>query len=201
MTYTLKPCEIHTGTLTTRCHAAMAVVAGLLLAGCTILPNSNTRSLSKWDSYEDAHKAFDTIVEGQSSHKDVQFLGFTPEGSANVKILNYVDVANMFGSAFRPEDLPVGVKTCVTSQAKCKGYVVRVTNIQNRRNGNVAADLLGFRKRTHMTGWEFQATVVLVDNLVVYKLWNGTPTMESYDKQNTPLGPFQNLGGAIPKPW
>ncbi len=179
---------------------AAGLAAGLTLAACTVLPNSSTRSLSKWETYDDAHKAFDTIIEGKTTRKDVQFLGFTPDGSTNVKILNYVDVANLFGSAFKPQDLPHGVKTCVASQGDCVGYVVKVTNVNSKRNGNVAADLFGFRKRTHVTGWEFMATVVLVDDVVVYKLWNGTPAIESYEKQNTPLGPFQNLGGAIPKP-
>lgn len=173
----------------------------LAVAGCAVLPNGNTRSISKWATYEEANKAFSTIVVDKTTRKDIQFLGFTPDGNANVKILNYVDVANLFGSAFRPEDLPEGVKTCVKSQDRCEGFVVNVSDIQSQRNGNVAADLFGFRKRTHITGWQFQATVVLVGDTVVYKLWNGTPTLESYEKQNTPLGPLQNLSGAIPKPW
>jgi len=181
-------------------HGMIILFLGMFASACAVLPSGSTRSLSKWETYGDANKAFDTIVVDQTTRKDIQFLGFTPDGNANVKVLNYVDVANLFGSAFRPEDLPKGVRTCVTSQDKCLGYVVNVRNISNKRNGNVAADLFGFRKRTHTTGFEFQATVVMVNDVVVYKLWNGTPEIESYDKQNTPLGPFQNLSGVIPKP-
>lgn len=182
-------------------HGMVVLMIGLFATACAVLPSGNTRSLSKWETYADANKAFDTIVVDQTSKKDIQFLGFTPEGNPNVKILNYVDVANLFGSAFRAEDLPKGVKTCIAAQDKCVAYVTQVRNVQSTRNGNVAADLFGFRKRTHITGFEFQATLVLVNDEVIYKLWNGVPEVESYEKQNTPLGPFQNLSGIIPKPY
>lgn len=171
-----------------------------MFAGCTILPSTATHNKSKWSAYDDAQKAYDAVVLDKTTRKDLQFLGFTPDGNANVKILNYVDVGNLFGSAFRPEDLPLGVKTCVASQDKCVAYVVRVQNINAKRDGNVAADLFGFKKNTHTTGWEFQATLVLVNDHVVYKLWNGTPEVESFENQSTPLGPMQNLSGIIPKP-
>jgi hypothetical protein len=198
-----------TATLQTFCrsHAAgmMAVVMGGMLggvlSGCAILPSTATSSKSKWQTYEDAHKAYDTVVLDKTTKADLQFLGFTPDGNANVKILNYVDVGNLFGSSFRPEDLPNGVKTCFAAQDGCVGYVVAVRNIKNKRDGNVAADLFGFRKNTHITGFEFQATLVLVNDRVVYKLWNGIPAVESFERQSTPLGPMQNLGGIIPKPY
>ncbi len=106
----------------------------------------------------------------------------------------------MFGSSFRYEDLPDGVRTCVASQDACVAYVVNVRLVNNKRGGNVAADLLGFRKHTDITGWEFQATMVLVNDRVVYKLWNGTPEIASSESQKTPLGPMQNMSGIIPKP-
>lgn len=178
---------------------ALAVAAGLMGA-CTVLPSTANTSKSKWSNYDEAHDAYGTVVLDQTTRKDLHFLGFTPDSSPNVRILNYVDVGNLFGSAFRPEDLPNGVKECFGAQDKCVAYVVAVRNINNKRNGNVAADLFGFRKQTHTTGFEFQSTFVLVNDKVVYKMWNGTPLVESYEKQSTPLGPMQNLSGIIPKP-
>lgn len=180
---------------------AMTAFIALWGAGCAVLPSTQSTSKSKWVTYDDAHKAFDTVVVDKTTRKDLQFLGFTPDGNANVRILNYVDVGNLFGSAFRPEDLPQGVKTCFSAQDGCEGYVVAVRNVNAKRDGNVAADLFGFRKYTHTTGWEFQATLVLVNEHVVYKLWNGTPEVENFEHQSTPLGPMQNLGGIIPKPY
>jgi hypothetical protein len=165
-----------------------------------VLPSTKTESKSKWTSYDEAHKVYSSVQLNATTKKDLKQMGFTPEGNSNVRILNYVDVGNLFGSAFRYEDLPEGVRTCVSSQDACNAYVVLVRRVSNKRNGNVAADLFGFKKHTDITGWEFQATLVLVNDLVVYKLWNGTPEIASSESQSTPLGPMQNLSGIIPKP-
>lgn len=189
-------------TPTTRTYAAAValLLSAATMTGCAVLPSTANSSKSKWANYDEAHKAYATVILEQTTRKDLEFLGFTPESSPNVKILNYVDVGNLFGSAFRPEDLPNGVKTCFAAHDDCTGYVVGVRKINNKRNGNVAADLFGFRKQTHTTGFEFQATFVLVDGKVVYKMWNGIPLVESTEHQKTPLGPFQSLSGIIPKP-
>lgn len=179
--------------------AALLATAGLISA-CTVLPSTDNTSKSNWATYDEAHGAYTSVVLTKTTRKELQSMGFTPESTPNVRILNYVDVGNLFGSAFRPEDLPLGVKQCFDAQDSCVGYVVAVRNVKNARNGNVAADLFGFRKNTLTTGFEFQATLVLVDGHVVYKMWNGTPNVERTEKQTTPLGPMQNLSGIIPKP-
>jgi hypothetical protein len=181
----------------TRWAGALSVVA-LLSGGCaSVLPTTVTKSQSQWQSYSDAKLAFDGTVLDQTTNGDLRVLGFTPEGGANVRVLNYVDVVNLFGSAFRLEELPGGVKRCVDAREKCLAYIVKVQNIKAKREGNVPIDLFGFGKRTHTSGWEFQATLVLVDGKLVYKLWNGTPAIDTFEKQTTPLGPMQNLGGAV----
>ncbi len=195
--------NIETAPLKTLCRTlctGLALMAAGLSGACTVLPSTANTSKSKWPTYDEAHGAYDTVILDKTTRKELQALGFTPDSSANVRILNYVDVGNLFGSAFRPEDLPSGVKECFGAQDKCVGYVVVVRNISNKRNGNVAVDLFGFGKQTHTTGFEFQATLVLVNDRVVYKMWNGTPNVESVEKQTTPLGPMQNLSGIIPKP-
>ncbi len=191
----------HTRTLTRSNKIWLSALAAMtILSSCAVLPSATTNTKSKWSSYDEAHKAFNNVVLDQTTENDLKHKGFTPDGNANVRILNYVDVANLFGSAFRPEDLPIGVKTCVTAQDSCVAYVVGVRSIKNKRGGNIPADLFGFRKHTDISGWEFQATLVLVDGKVVYKLWNGTPEIASSESQKTPLGPMQNLSGIIPKP-
>ncbi len=183
-------------------HSLVIVAGGALLASCaTVLPSTATQSKSRWTTYEEARASFDAVKPEITTRTDLKAIGFTPEGNSNVRILNYVDVGNLFGSAFRYEDLPQGVRTCVSAQDDCVAYVVRMQTVNNKRGGNVAADLFGFRKHTDTSGWEFQATLVLVDDRVVYKLWNGTPEIASSESQKTPLGPMQNLSGAIPKPW
>lgn len=180
---------------------AFAIAVGAALAGCTVLPSTDIKSPSKWATYEDAKKAFDMTVLNTTNSKDLSFLGFTPDNTPNVQIINYVDVVKSFGSAFKLDDLPKGVQACFEARDNCSAYVVKVTNTRAKREGNVPADLFGFRKHVHTSGWKFEATLVLVNDLLVYKLWNGTPEIETYEHQKTPLGPLQNLGGLLKAPF
>jgi hypothetical protein len=179
------------------------VALGMLTSGCatsTLLPSSNNVTKSPWASYTDAKEAFDRI-DTKTTKEALVVLGFDPAALPNTRLLNYVDVVSSFGSAFRLEDLPEGVKACVKAREACQGYAITSRNIKNQRNGNAALDLFGFGKRTQTTGWEFSATLVLVDNVVAYKLWNGTPKVDSVNSERNPLGPMQSLGGMIPKPF
>lgn len=180
---------------------ALLFAVGGLIAGCTsMLPNSVSRSTAKWSTYAEAKNAFDAVVIDHTTDEQLKALGYDAGQLPNIRIINYVDVAAMFGSAFSRKDLPLGVRKCLESGDTCYAYVAKVQNIKGQRNGNVAADLFGFRKQTHTTGWEMQATLVLVNKVVVYKLWAGTPEIDTFEKQVTPLGPMQNLGGAF-KPF
>lgn len=181
----------------------MLVVLGVagLVAGCTtVLPSTTSKSQSSWKDYQHAKETFDLVKLEQTSKRDLKTLGFGNEQAPNTKILNYVELVNLFGSAFKLDDLPKGVRECVAARDSCFAYIVSAQNIKAKRNGNVVADLFGFRKNTHTTGWEFKATLVLVNDKVVYKLWSGTPDIETFENSVTPLGPMQNMSGLI-KPF
>lgn len=184
-------------------HILSASVATLLvgaIGGCTVLPSSGTNTQSPWKSYTEAKAAFDRI-DTSTTKEALVILGFDPAALPNTRNLNYVDVVNLFGSSFRAEDLPQGVKDCVAARDGCQGYVLRSQHIKNQRDGNIATDLFGFKKHTTTTGWDFNATLVLVNGKVAYKLWNGTPTISTTSRENNPLGPMQSLSGIIPKPF
>jgi hypothetical protein len=179
------------------------VAAALLLAGCasTVLPGSTSKTQTQWPDYEAAKASYDKIKVGAATEEDVHALGFDPAKIPNVKLINYVDVVNIFGASFRMDDLPSGIRACVSAREDCRGYAIVVRDVQSQRDGNIPADLLGFQKNIHTTGWEFNTTIVMVDGKVVYKLWNGTPDINSRSHEFTPLGPMQNMGGIIPKPF
>jgi hypothetical protein len=178
-----------------------ATVAAAFLAGCTsVLPTSTNTSQSNWQSYADAKASYDQVNVGKSTNGDIKKLGFDPKTVPNIKILNYVDVVNLFGPAFKLDDLPEGIHKCVNARESCYAYKVSLQDIHSSREGNIPADLLGFSKFTHVTGWAFEATVVMVNDVVVYKLWNGTPDIQTSNTEHTPLGPMQNVGALIPKP-
>lgn len=175
-----------------------------LLTSCAsvgVLPENSNKSQMPWASYADALTAYEAVKVNASTLDDIQTLGFDAAKVPNIKILNYVDVVNLFGPAFKMEDMPDGIKTCVAAKEKCTAYAVRATQVKNKRDGNIAADLLGFQKHTSTVGWEFNATLILVADKVVYKLWNGTPDIKASSREFNPLGPMQNMSGLIPKPF
>ncbi|MDD9912637.1 MAG: hypothetical protein OXR68_05285 [Alphaproteobacteria bacterium] len=175
---------------------------GLILSGCSgVLPTTVSDSLSQWESFGEVKNAYDSVETGVTTDEELHKLGFDPQALPNVSILNYVDIVRGFGTVFDRADLPEGVQQCMKVREQCTGLVAHVEDIRQERTGSVAADLFGFRKQTKTEGWTFQATMVLVDNIVVYKMWNGTPRIQKMEKQNTPLGPMQNMSGIIPKPF
>ena len=185
-----------------------AVMMAVWLAGCAsspgmpgVLPENSNKSQMPWATYAEGQTAYDAVKIGASTLSDIKTLGFDPAKVPNIKVLNYVDVVNLFGPAFKMEDMPAGIKTCVAAKEGCTAYAVRATHVKNKRDGNIAADLLGFQKHTTTIGWEFTATLVLVNDKVVYKLWNGTPDIKASSREFNPLGPMQNMSGMIPKPF
>lgn len=186
-----------------RMRALALAATGWMLAACAsaVLPGSSNVSQSSWVTYQDAKHAYDAVKVGESSLEDVRKLGFDPKEVPNIKVINYVDVVNQFGPAFKMEDLPAGVQACAKAREDCYAYAVRIQNIKNQRSGNIPADLLGFKKQVTTSGWELNATLVLIHDRVVYKLWNGTPDIKSSNSEVNPLGPMQNMSGLIPKPF
>ena len=54
-------------------------------------------------------------------------------------------------------------------------------------------DSLNFKRRTEISGWRFTGLIVLKDDLVVYKLWGGQPSIKESEETRNPLGPFQGV--------
>ena len=57
-------------------------------------------------------------------------------------------------------------------------------------------DLLTFKRRTIVSGWSFNALIVLSDGIVVYKVWSGDPIISGDKLRKNPLGPLQGVNGS-----
>lgn len=179
---------------------AWTLLATALLYGCSAaLPHGESRVVSRWSSFDEAKQAYDQITPYQTRRAELEALGFSPDGHPNVRILNHADLAERFMlvSANNPDELPEGLWECKKKCASCFGYEVKQRQTRDRRYGNFLADLLNFKRKTEITGWEFSALLVLVDDLVVYKVWGGTPEIREYRDKTNPLGPLQGIGPDI----
>ena len=181
-------------------HRILALLMCSLLAltaGCSsMLPNSKSVTQSPWASYRDAQLTFDKIIPGQTTNGELRDLQLDPEANPNIAILNYSDVLTRFvpNASIRMDDLDAGVRDCISAKTLCKGYsVVQKTTVKNRE-GNFFADILGFHRETHTTGWCFNGLILMKDGVVIYKLTSGQPNIVEHENVKNPLGPVMGLG-------
>ena len=178
-----------------------ALMACLLSIGCGSLHTSGHNiPKSPWPDFAGAKAAFDHIEPGRTTVAELRALGFDPYTNPNVRILNYLDIQNRFlpNQSVRLDDLPAPVRYSLAAQERSVAYELDLTVLNNRRYGNLLLDMFAFNRKTHETGWNFKALVLLDNDKVLYKLWSGQPNVDRFDQKKKPLGPFQeinNIGG------
>jgi len=166
------------------------------ISGCsTLLPSAKQYTESPWKSYEAVKNAFDKIVPGQTTLKDLETLGFGPGQTPNVELLNYLDIIQKFmpNQSIRIEDLDPAIQTCLKVKDLCSGLKISPEWIDNKRYGNLFLDLFNFERKTKISGWRFEALLVVIDDVVVYKLSSGQPKVLRDENKRNPLGPIQDI--------
>lgn len=179
---------------------ASLVLAACMLGGCTaLLPKSNESTVSAWSSYEEAQQAFDRIEPGWTTIYELKSLSLDPDANPNIAILNYSDVLRRFlvSPSVTLADLDDGVRECISAKIDCRGFEVTQQQVRKHRNGNFWLDFLGFKKETHIEGWRFTGLVLVKDDVVIYKLSGGQPSIYQQERSSTPLGPVQAVGDKL----
>src|SRR5260370_34931196 len=65
--------------------------------GCrSLLPTDDTRTLNQWQNFDEAQASFDKIMPHQTTAEELFKMGWNPKTTANVKILTYLDLIQMF---------------------------------------------------------------------------------------------------------
>lgn len=176
----------------------VAAVLVVLLAGCSsALPRVEKKQSSIWESFDEAKAAYDLILPGRTTRDELQRIGFNPYTSPNIRILNYLNIVNRFmpNDSITVDDLDPAVLRCIESRQSCQAYEARPSLVISQRTGNVVSDTLNFHRNVIETGWSFEALILLQDDIVVYKLWGGTPMLDEMTDHKNPLGPLQDTGG------
>jgi hypothetical protein len=168
----------------------------ILTAGCTsLLPKSKTES-SEFKSFEEARLAIEGLTPMKSTLGNLNSMGIDPVKHPNTTILTHADVVRRFvpGSVLGKNDLDPGVVSCLEARDACRGMDVVATRVEKNRTGNFWADFFNFSRRTDTTGWRFNAVILLVNNVVVYRTWGGQPSVNETEVRTNPLGPLQDSG-------
>ncbi len=164
-----------------------------------MLPTSQETAKSPWATFEEAKAAYDAIVPSQTTTKELLEIGYDPFSAENVRVLSYLGVVARFlpQGTLTLEDLDPDLRTCLAAREDCWAIEVAPEVIDKRREGALLVDMLGFRRETVTTGWRFSAVVVLENDIVRYKIWDGAPSIEETTVTKKPLGPLQEIDEAI----
>jgi hypothetical protein len=83
-------------------------------------------------------------------------------------------------------------------KSACRGYVFRFERQDRKRHGNFFSDFFNVERVTHVSGWWFEALVVVDADAVLFRNVAGQARIERVERQKNPLGPFQPAGeGAV----
>lgn len=171
-----------------------------LLCSCAgMLPAARQDVSNPWSDFEGAKQSFDAIEPFHTDMATVRKLGFDPYKTANMQVLNQAQVVNAVLPSPLQEraTIPKGILECMQVQQDCVGYLMEPSKIAHQRVGNFFLDFLNFKRNTLTTGWKFSALIVVINDTVVYKQWNGQPRLESTEVRTNPLGPLQSMGETL----
>lgn len=175
------------------------LATALLAAGCSnMLPKSQSPSPT-FQSFDDARQAIESLVPQKSDLASLSEMGLTPAKQPNTLILTHADVVRRVvnGSVLGKEDLDPGIVTCINARDACRGWELNVARISKARTGNFFADFANFKRRTETSGWRFNALILLVNDVVVYRGWGGQPAINEVEVNTNPLGPLQDMGQSV----
>ena len=180
-------------------YALLLVAAGLLLAGCeSLLPKAQIEVRSAWGSFAQARDAIEAIEPGRTTTSELRARGIDPYANPNIQLLTFSDIALRFPINMAHDRLDPGLRQCIEAGKACTGYSINVREVKRDRIGGFWQDTLGFKRTTQVTGWTFNALLLLVGDRVVYTLYGGQPQMDEMEVTRQPLGPVQDFGESLP---
>jgi hypothetical protein len=191
-------CPLFASVLTLRKLACSLSLVLLTSACSSLLPTANTDSTS-FESFDAARTAIEALVPMKSKRSVLEKDGFNPLTYPNTKILTHSDVVRLLvpTGLLTRADLDPGILVCVEARDNCLGMGIVASKIVKTRTGNFLLDFSNFKRHTETTGWRFNALILFVNDLVVYRSWGGEPVVNETEITNNPLGPLQNVGPAL----
>ncbi|MBP8018936.1 MAG: hypothetical protein KAY82_02765 [Hylemonella sp.] len=135
----------------------------------------------------------------KTQRQDLARRGADPGTYPNTKILTHPDIVRLLlpSAVLSRDDLDPGILKCVQARDDCYGMEIVISRIARTRTGGFLADFTNFKRRTDTTGWRFNALILFVDDVVVYRTWGGQPEVIETEVNSNPLGPFQDVGPSL----
>lgn len=167
------------------------------LSACSsLLPRGSTDTPAGFASFKQPQAAAQRIVALETPTSELANLGFDPVAGTNVILIPYPDIVGRLaphpGVPF--DKLDAGIRLCIEAQIACSGYLFHFERQDRKREGSFWPDFLNLRRTTYVTGWWFDALIVVTDGKVLFRNFAGQASTDKVEKQVNPLGPFQPAG-------
>ena len=180
-----------------RSFKSFVLACGLLTAlltatGCSSLLPQSTKTDSPFRRFESARDAFASIKVGVTRSEDLAALKIDPNEqgvslhSAVVLIPFYIPHE---GASLDLHD--EGVRTCAENRENCVGWVIDINRRSRKRTGGWWMDRLRFKRIRDNRGFDFTGTLLVVDDVVVHKIWSAVPNHRTIVTEIRPLGFLQ----------
>ncbi|MDW5417294.1 MULTISPECIES: hypothetical protein [unclassified Iodobacter] len=182
-----------------RARLSYAALCLSLTSCAALLPDSEQISRTPWPDYQTAEQVFKGVSLETTSLQQLHAMGLDPAKTPNIIVLSYADLMRRLAlsGAGEPRLLAPQIQACIAAQTSCFAYEIEQKSSVRKRYGNFWADFLNFERKTVISGWHFDVIFIIQNERLVYKLWSGTPSIEQFEQENTPLGPFQGMGISI----
>jgi hypothetical protein len=157
-----------------------------------LMPSGESGTVMQWKNYNEVETAFNRIVPGKTTLKDLEGLGFGP-GSANVTLLDALTVKDMFlgSSGSRIEQYPKLIQDFLNDFQNCKGLQFRYDVSKTMGTGSWLLRTFDFKSKDHITGWNVDVRIFMGKNdIVVCTFWKASPNLSRNQEQKNPLGPI-----------
>lgn len=178
-------------------HYFLALFFCTLLGGCaSLLPRGKSDTPVGFATFKEARDAAERIVALQTRSPELKTLGFDVQSGTNMTLIPYPEiVARLTPHPNVPLlKLDAGIRECVNAQSACRGYLFRFERQERRREGNFWLDFFNLRRTTYVSGWWFEALIVVSDDIVLFRNFAGQAHTDRVERQTNPLGPFQPAG-------
>jgi hypothetical protein len=176
----------------------LALSCAALCACSALLPRASTDTPAGFDSFEQAAAAAQRIVALQTHTSELKNIGFDPVAGHNVTLIPYPEIVGRLAPnpGVPLAKLDPGIRQCIEAQIACRGYQFHFDRQHRQREGNFWLDLLNFHRTTKVTGWWFDALIVISGDTVLFRNFAGQAYTDRIEQQNNPLGPLQSGAGA-----
>ena len=177
----------------------LTVCTAAVLAGCGSLLPTATTDAAQFKTFDEARQAIESLVPYESDVAALSRMGIDPIRQPNTLILTHSDIARRVtnGNLQIRDDLDKGIQACLKAGDACRGWEFNASRITKVRTGSFFLDFTNFRRTTETTGWRFNAMILMVNDVVVYRAWGGQPAINEVEVRKNPLGPLQDSGPTI----